>query len=69
MTTTITPNPTEDPVAFPPNPTQLPTTPGLPEKEGDEKVDHAEQIANHLAHKSAKAEQDFDKENSKLFNK
>jgi hypothetical protein len=67
MTRDNTPNPV--PTAFPPQPTELPTRPGLPEREGDEKVDGAEKVADHLAHKGAKAEQDFDKENSKLFSK
>jgi len=66
MTTVINPNPANKPVTFPPNPTQLPTTPGLAEKKVDEKVD---QVADRLAHKGAKAEQEFDNENSKLFSK
>lgn len=67
MTTDLNPNPAHE--TFPSNPAQLPTKPGLPEKEGDAKVDCADQVADHLAHKGAKSEQDFDKENSKLFSK
>jgi hypothetical protein len=69
MTTDNKPNPANNPTTVPPKPTQLPTRPGLPEREGDEKLDGAQQIADHLAHKGAKAEQDFDKDNSKLFSK
>jgi hypothetical protein len=69
MTTDINPNPANLPATFPPNPTQAPAKPGLPEKEGDEKVDRVDQIADHLAHKGAKAEQEFDNENSKVFSK
>jgi hypothetical protein len=47
----------------------LPAKRGLPEKEGGEKVDRVDQVADHLAHKGAKTVQDFDKENSKLFSK
>jgi hypothetical protein len=39
----------------------------LGEREGDEKIDGAAHVADHLAHKWAKAEQEFDIENSKLF--
>ena len=69
MTMDNNPNPANEPNTFPPNPTQLPTKPGLPEKEGDEKVDRVDQIADHLAHKGAKTVQDFDRENGKLFSK
>jgi hypothetical protein len=66
MTTDINPNPANEPTTFPPNPTQVPTKPGLPAKE---EVGKTDQVADHLAHKGAKAEQDFDKDNSKLFSK
>lgn len=66
MTTDLNPNPANEPATFPPNPTQAPTKPGLA---GKKEVDKADQVADHLAHKGAKAEQDFDKENSKPFSK
>jgi hypothetical protein len=69
MTMDNNPNPANEPNTFPPNPTQLPTKPGLPEKEGDEKVDRVDQVADRLAHKGSKTVQDFDKENGKLFSK
>jgi hypothetical protein len=69
MTTDNNPNPADEPITFPPNPTQLPAKPGLPEREGDERVDRVDQIADHLAHKGAKTEQTFDNENGKLFSK
>ena len=67
MTTDLNPNPAQE--TFPPNPVKLPTNPGLSEKEDDAKADRTDQVADHLAHKGAKVEQDFDKENSKLFSK
>ncbi|MGO9336725.1 MAG: hypothetical protein ACLPY1_04370 [Terracidiphilus sp.] len=67
MTMDNNPNPANEPNAFPPNPTQLPSKPGLPEKEGDEKVDRIDRAADHLAHKGAKTQQDFEKENSSLL--
>jgi hypothetical protein len=60
------PNPANEPSTFPPNPKQMPSKPGLPPTEGDKKV---EQVADHLAHKGAKTEQEADKENGKLFSK
>lgn len=66
MTIDINPNPKNEPITFPPHPAQAPTKPGLPDTEGDKRVD---QVADRLAHKGAKAEQEFDKENSKLFSK
>jgi hypothetical protein len=67
MSTDLNPNPSNEPVTFPPNPTQAPTNPGLPEREGDDA--RLQQVADHLAHKGAKAEQNFDTDNSKLFSK
>ena len=64
MTTDIKPNPANEPTPYPQNPKQSPTKPGLPDEEGDKKV---KQVADHLAHKGAKREQEFDKENTKLF--
>jgi len=55
------------PKPFPPHTVQAPTTPGLPEKEGD--PERLQQTADRLAHKAAKAEQDFDREHSKPFTK
>jgi hypothetical protein len=73
MTTDNQPNPSNDPATdpatFPPNPTQLPAEPGLPERAGDEKIDRVDQVADHMAHKGAKAEQAFDTENNQLFSK
>jgi hypothetical protein len=69
MTTDNRPNLANEPVAFPPNPTQTPAKPGLTEKEGSQNVDRADKIADHLAHKGAQTEQGFDNENSKLFSK
>ncbi|HEY1902709.1 MAG TPA: hypothetical protein VGG56_09780 [Terracidiphilus sp.] len=66
MTTDLNPNPANEPTTFPPKPTQAPAKPGLRAKE---EVDKADQIADHLAHKGVKVEQDFDKENSKPFSK
>jgi hypothetical protein len=66
MTTDLNPNRVNNPLAFPQKPKQAPAASGLPEKEADEKVD---QVADNLAHKGAKTEQNFDKENSKLFSK
>lgn len=66
MTANTNPNPSTGPSTFPSKPAQVPTTPGVLEKEGDARVD---QVANRLAHKGAKAEQNFDKENETLFNK
>jgi hypothetical protein len=66
MTTDLKTKPASEPVTFRPNPTQAPTKPGLPEKKADEKVD---QVADRMAHKGAKAEQEFDNENSKPFSK
>jgi hypothetical protein len=66
MTTDNQPVPANEPATFPPTPKQTPTVPGLPEKEGDEKVD---QIADRLAHKGAQREQEFDKENNNLISK
>lgn len=69
MTTDNNPNPSNEPVTFPPNPTQAPTAPGLPEKEGDKKTEKIDQEADHLAHQGAKTEQNYDQENSNLFSK
>jgi hypothetical protein len=60
-------NPSKDPHPFPHKPVQAPAAPGLPEKEGDRKS--VEQVADRLAHKGAKTEQDFDRDNSKPFTK
>jgi hypothetical protein len=60
------PIPANEPAAFPPNPKLTPTKPGLPATEGDEKID---QVADRLAHKGAKTEQEFDQENGQIFSK
>jgi hypothetical protein len=64
MTTDNNPNPANEPATFPPIPKESPTKPGLPDEEGDKKI---QQVADRLAHKGAKREQDFDKDNTKLF--
>ena len=66
ISTNVNPDPSTGTGSFPKNTSQVPTTPGVLEKESDSRVD---QVANRLAHKGAKAEQAFDKENEPLFNK
>jgi hypothetical protein len=65
MTTNVKPIPANEPATFPPTHKQTPTTPGLPEKEGE----GVDTVADRLAQKGSNAEKSFDKENSKLFNK
>ena len=62
MTTDDNPNPANEPATYPPNATETPAKPGLP----DRKV---EEVANRLAHKGAKRQQDFDKDNLKVISK
>src|ERR1700679_1541776 len=68
MTTDNNFNPANEPNTFPPNPTQAPTAAGLPEKEGDKK-DKVDQVADRLAQKGAKTEQDYEKDNINLITK
>lgn len=62
-------NPSNGPNTVTPNPT--PTTPRGNVAETGESTDvkRSERAADNLAHKAAKDEQDFDKDNSNLFSK
>jgi len=64
MVTDNNPNPANGPATYPPNLKEMPAKPGLPDREGDKKIND---VADRLAHKGAKREQDFDKDNTKLF--
>jgi hypothetical protein len=64
MTTDNKLNPSTGASTFPPSP--RPTAPGASGNKGDQKID---QTANRLAHKGAKKEQEFDKENNTLISK
>ena len=66
MTTDNNTNPANAPSTFPPNPTQVPTHPGVVPPAD---TDAANQTADRLAHGANKASQDFDKDNAKLFSK
>jgi hypothetical protein len=63
MTTTVNPNPSDGANTFPPKERQTPTAGGAAQTDKS----GVDTVANRLAHKGAKAEQNFDKENGKLF--
>lgn len=70
MKNEVNPNPANEPSIVHPTHEKTLTKPGTPRdaREGNagEGVDT---VANRLAHKGAKAEKEFDNENSKLFSK
>jgi hypothetical protein len=66
MTTDVNTNPSNAPSTFPPRTSEVPTKPPTT---GTGNEDRAEKTADHMAHKGAKTEQDFDKDNSQLFTK
>jgi hypothetical protein len=66
MTTDVNTNPSNAPSTFPPRTSEVPTKPATT-GQGDE--DRADKTADRMAHKGAKTEQGFDKDNSQLFNK
>jgi len=67
MTTDPKSNPIIDPKGTSVHPVQAPASPGQPKKEGDPK--RVDQVADRLAHKGAKDEQDYERDNSKPFTK
>ena len=68
MTTDNQANPSSGPSTFPPRGSDVPTHPGVTNPSETEKSG-ANEIANRLAHKANKTEQDFGRENSNLFHK
>jgi len=64
--TTNPTNPTTAPDTFPPRTSEVPTKPASVGT-GDES--HLDQVADRMAHKAAKTEQNYDKTNNQLFNK
>jgi hypothetical protein len=66
MTTDRTSNPSTGASTFPPRVTEVPTKPAVTGEKAD---DRAEKTADRLAHKGAKDEQDFDRDNNKKFTK
>jgi hypothetical protein len=68
MTTDSNLNPSSGPSTFPPRTTEVPNHPHVTQPtEAEESV--AEKVANRLAHKANKTEQQFDSDNSNLFSK
>ena len=68
MTTNNKLNPSAGPSTFPRRTTEVPTHPAAVQPKDTEKSD-AEKIANRLAHKANKAEQEFESDNGNLFSK
>jgi hypothetical protein len=69
MTTDNKVNPASGPSTFPPRKTEVPTHPGVTQPVDTENKSGANEIANRLAHKANKTEQEFGRENSNLFSK
>lgn len=66
MTIDRTSNPSTAGSTFPPRISEVPTKPAVA---GETTEDRAEKTADRLAHKSAKDEQDFDRDNNSLFSR
>jgi hypothetical protein len=66
MTTDRTSNPSTGSSKFPPRVNEVPTKPAVG---GEKSEDRADQVADRLAHKGAKDQQDFGRDNNKLFSK
>jgi hypothetical protein len=66
MTTDVNPNPSDGAATFPPRTSEVPTRPA---SVGTDDENGADKTADRMAHKAAKTEQNFDKDNSQLFNK
>ena len=66
MTTDVNPNPSTGAATFPPRTSEVPTKPAVT---GEGSEDGADKTADRMAHKGAKTEQNFDKDNSQLFSK
>jgi len=68
MTTDNKLNPSSGPSTFPSRTTEVPNHPAVAKPEKTEESS-AEKIANRLAHKANKTEQEFEGDNSNLFSK
>jgi hypothetical protein len=66
MTPDRTSNPSTGSSTFPDRPTE---NPAKPANTGEKSEDRGERTADRLAHKGAKDQQDFDRDNNQLFSK